>query len=528
MTVLSKRFNLHTSFRFKLFGIFTLLTAVGTLLLGGLYAARTIREQRSNLAEQVHLQLRHLAETVRLPLYAENREALQEIVETVARAPEIHTIRITGVDGTVLAENQKPETPHPADLLVETVEVRSTPLFGSTDTLFVAEKGSTDTLIGRVRMERKTSDLNQAIRRDVAVTFGLAALFWLAVSGLSYPVLRRVTRSFDDLVKGVERMRSGDYGTRIEVRHYDEPGRAAAAINELAASLQQRDEENRRLHEELLNALRIEVQNEKKMLMAKLIQTNRMTSLGLLASSMAHEINNPIGSIRMANQYLSRAWENALPLLLQLSEEEGDFSLGGIPFSTARSHIPESCVTIDRSSTRIANVVNDLRSYSLGERNEPRPGVNVNQVVADAVDSIHAHGKHFEANISVTPAVEIPSITGSHHQLVQVVVNLLLNAVQALPNGKGDIYIGTGFDQAEDIVRITVRDKGAGIPQEDMVHLFEPFFSTRIDKGGSGLGLFVTDFIVTEHNGRLDFVSRVGSGTTVTVRLPVHPPAPQT
>jgi len=107
-----------------------------------------------------------------------------------------------------------------------------------------------------------------------------------------------------------------------------------------------------------------------------------------------------------------------------------------------------------------------------------------------------------------------------------VVINLLLNALQAMPNVTGTVTITSSLNQESDKVDITISDQGSGIAPNDLERLFEPFYSTRLDKGGSGLGLFVTNFLVSQHHGTLDFSSELGKGTTVKVSLPTptsHP-----
>ncbi|HEY3309987.1 MAG TPA: ATP-binding protein [Desulfuromonadaceae bacterium] len=517
----------RSSFRFELFAIFTIITAVITLLFSLLYIYYEIEDKKEVFAEKAQLLATHLAENVRLPLYAENREVLLYLANEAAANPVIHAVTISTADGRVLTQVQSPTLLKPSQKLTKIIEVHSSALGTSAEAALGGGNTSNKTLLGRVKLVIDMSSMAQVIRNIILNSFLLGWLFWFLVSLGCHLALRKVTRSFSSLMHGIQSVRGGNFKTRIKIEREDETGQAAAAINELAVSLQLRDELNQRLQEKLVKALRLEVQTEKKQLMAKLIQTNRMTSLGLLASSMAHEINNPNASIRLAGQYLSRAYQDALPLLRQISAEEGDFSLGGLPFSSAEKHILECFTTIDRSSDRISHVIQDLRSYSLGERNEFSSEVNILQVIDNAITIVRSHGKHTGTNIFADAEQNIPVITGNRHQLEQVLVNLLMNALQATPDNKGAITVFTSCNKAADEVYISIRDEGEGIPQENLKHLFEPFFSTRIDKGGSGLGLFVTNFIVTAHQGRLTFSSLPDAGTIVTIYLPVRQTASQ-
>lgn len=510
------------SFSFKLFAAFTLLTALTTAIFTVLYISSEIDDKRSAYGEKAQILATNLAEIARLPLYAENREALRVLIRDAERHPEIHRVVFSTADGRVLADLHKHGDFTQAELISKTVEVRSAPQGESAEAALTNNDIKTSALIGSVFLELAPAGLAQLPRDTVIKSFCIAFAFWVMVASLTYVGLRKATHSFNALMKGIETMRAGNFAARIDVGSDDEPGRAAQAVNELAAALQERDQENARLNEELFEALRMEVREEKKQLMAKLIQTNRMTSLGLLASSMAHEINNPNGSIRLANQYLARACKDAMPLLQQIAAEEGDFNLGGLPFSTAREAVVDCSATIDRSTERIAHVIQDLRSYSLGERNEFRNDVDITQVISGALTIVRSHGKYSGMTLLSDAAADIPPITGSQHQLEQVLINLLLNAIQATPEGKGQVTVYSCFDRANDQVRVSVKDDGEGISPENLKHLLEPFFSTRIDNGGSGLGLFVANFIVSAHKGQLEFSSTPGAGTTATIRLPIR------
>jgi signal transduction histidine kinase len=514
--------NFRASFQFKLFAIFTLLTALMAVLFGSAYIVTEIREQRAYAGDRCQLIAAHLADTIRLPLYAENRDTLLQIIRETARTPDFHGVTIRTNDGRVLAEIHRPVSRSADELLSKTAEVRSTPLGSSPESAIIGAKDPMGTLIGTVRLDLDTTDLKARTRRLVTAACATAFLFWITVSSICYLALRKVTRSFNALMRGLESMLGGDYAVRIAPAGNDEPGRAAAAISRLAASLQQREEENRLLQQKLVDAMRLEVQNEKKRIMAKLIQTNRMTSLGLLASSMAHEINTPNGAIKLAGQQVAKTWKSAIPILDRVAEEEGDFVLGGAVFSLVRDEVTKATEVIGRCSERIEKVVQDLRAYNIGGQGDVKDRVNLNQVVSDALTIIRAHGRRGNIAIHNKPYAELPAVIGNRYQLEQVIINLILNSMQAIPEERnGTITIASGYDSAKREVSLAVMDDGKGFSAEIMSRLMEPFFSTRMESGGSGLGLYISNFIVTEHHGLLAFESEPGKGTTVIITIPI-------
>ena len=125
----------------------------------------------------------------------------------------------------------------------------------------------------------------------------------------------------------------------------------------------------------------------------------------------------------------------------------------------------------------------------------------------------------FSLNLS-RRACHLPPISGHGQQLGQVVINLLLNACQALPGRNSGVWLTTGFDPATGLVTISVRDEGQGMPEEVGNRVLEPFYSTKLDCGGTGLGLSISDSIIKEHAGLLEFSSKPGEGTTFVVRIP--------
>jgi len=516
----------NCSFRAQLFLALTLLTALVTVT----FTFFLISYERSSSKRQLHLEghilATFLARELQLPLYAEQSEELARICTAMLAYNSINAVRIRDGKGRIMADiRRSPGEWEAAPLTVTEAVVTANRAF-SPEAQLLGESPAQGELIGTVQLALNKLTITEQMQHFIKAATLIAAMFWLTVSAIGFLILQHMTRTISLLLDGIGRIAAGDLNSRIIVKNSADAERAAATINKLAETLQLREEENHQLQLEKVNSLRLELDEEKTRHMAKLIQTNRMTSLGLLVSSMAHEINNPNGAIRLAGEYLASAWKDAEPLLADIARNEGDFSLGGLHFSKAGEEIASAIDTIARSSGRIERVVQNLRSYSLGDRNELRQDVDLNRVAGNALAIVRAHSRQTTVNIATQLDPKLPLICGNPFQLEQVITNLLLNALQALPpEGSRRVFLMTAWQQHDNSVALEVRDEGHGIPPEHLPHICEPFFSTRISMGGSGLGLYIANFIVTEHQGKLEFDSRPGSGCSVTMHLPVNRPS---
>jgi signal transduction histidine kinase len=515
-----------SSFQSRLFLIFTVSTGIISAAFVFVLISGEIRNYQERSTEKARLLASLLAGSATLPLYSENVTELTRLATEMLATPHVAHIIITNNDNKKLVDLTAPAIVSGSPLVTSTAPVTAATASPSAEAALSGVVPHSATHLGSISVSIDAGDRVETIRSSIIKAGGIALLFWIAVVAACYPVLKRVTRSFNILTEGLDSMMGGDFSAKIIIDQDDEAGKAAQAVNRLAAALEERETENRNLQEELVKAMRLEVQEERRTIMAKLIQTNRMTSLGLLISSIAHNINTPNGAIKLAAQHLASSWKNALPILEQVTKEEGDFTLGGLPFGVAKGEIRGASESILDNAERVERVIQDLRAYNLGERNQLSHGVSVNRVVKEALTIIRAHGRQGEISITPVHAANLPDITANQCQLEQVVVNLLLNAMQSMPKNKGAITVRTEYSADENEVRIIVADQGEGIPPEVRKHLFEAFFSTRIDKGGSGLGLYISNFIVSEHKGRLTVDSERGVGTVATVHLPATPEDP--
>lgn len=509
------------SFRFRLYLIFTGIIALLTAAFASFYVLTDIKGYRSTLEREGRLLATVLAQNARLPLFAENREALALLAAGTARYPSVISVSISNKDGRVLTEAGNSRGKN-GDAVEMKVAVTSPGTVLSLETVLLGHAPvDKERVIGRVDLRLDTSGSHERLNKVVAASLAIGILFWIAASLLSYQVLKRVTSSFNRLMWGIDEIASGNLSARVELEGDDELGRAANAINAMAASLELRELENLSLQEELLNAMKLEVQDEKKRVMARLIHTNKMTSLGLLLSSMAHEINNPNASIRFSGHIIARMWGDVVPILDGVWREEGDFYLGGVPFQTARGALSENAAKIVENSERIARVVQGLRDYGVGDRSSLRPNLDINAAVSAALSVLTCQMKQ-DVSLKTSLGTDIPVIIGSHQQLEQVLINLIVNAMQSLPDGRGEVFLTTRYDSETAEVVVEVQDNGTGISAETMERLFEPFFSTKLERGGSGLGLYISQYIVAEHGGRLRILSQPGNGTLVQVILPAE------
>jgi PAS domain S-box-containing protein len=266
---------------------------------------------------------------------------------------------------------------------------------------------------------------------------------------------------------------------------------------------------------------KVKLEDEMRGTQAKLIQANKMTSLGMLVSGIAHEINNPNNFISVNAVMLSDVWRDLEPILREYRERRGDFDLGGLPYSEMEGVVPRLLSGITEGSSRITGILKGMRNFVRKEQGGIAGSIDVNRTIEAAASLLWHHIHRHTDAFTMSLAEELPAARGSWQQIEQVIVNLIMNALQALPGKEYGVRIESGLDGESGLVMITVRDEGHGMGKNVLKHLTEPFFSTKIDKGGTGLGLYISASIIAEHEGTLSFDSAPGKGTTATIRLPV-------
>jgi PAS domain S-box-containing protein len=246
--------------------------------------------------------------------------------------------------------------------------------------------------------------------------------------------------------------------------------------------------QNARLYADLEKALQYE-----KSMRARLVQTEKLAAMGRLVASVAHELNNPLQAI-----------QNSLYLVSQ----EGDLS------PQAREDLQVALTEADR----MADLIGRLRETYRPATAEQFRTESLNTIIEEVQKLIGTHLRHNNILFEFHPASPLPEVRGLRDQLKQVLLNLCLNAVEAMPNG-GRLTVRTRSLPEQGEVTVAITDTGVGIDVTDQRSIFEPFFTKK--EGGTGLGLFITYEIIQRHHGRIEVESQLGRGTTFRIWMPV-------
>ena len=271
----------------------------------------------------------------------------------------------------------------------------------------------------------------------------------------------------------------------------------------------------------------ISTEKELNVTRRQLLQQDKMASIGLLASGIAHEINNPMGFITSNIATLRKYWDRVVVYIQALEDEILESSsqerAAGITakkealkIDRIRNELPKIIQESSEGSGRIKNIVTDLKRFVRNDDNSRMEPADLNQCIRSVINIVTNEIKYV-ATLRLVLG-EIPLVTCNQQQISQVLMNLLVNAAQAITE-KGEITVGSRTGNG--MVSITVSDTGCGIPDEEMLLIFKPFYTTKEAGKGTGLGLSISTDIITKHGGTIQVMSTVGVGTTFTITLPV-------
>jgi signal transduction histidine kinase len=320
-------------------------------------------------------------------------------------------------------------------------------------------------------IDQERAAVSAMLHTSMLATVGFLGVTLLLMVLFGGYVVRTVVRPLDRFLDYVDRVSAGNYEVIQPVRPYrDEFSSLALAFNRMLGEIVTHQDQ--------------------------LVQSGKMAAVGTLTSGIAHELNNPLNNIGLT-----------LEALLD--------DLDSYPPEEQRRMLGQAYTQVERASTTVRNLLDFTRKDRTAFTRVP-----VKSVVDTALRLVgnEAMIAGVETLTRVDPDV---AVQGNPHDLQQVLVNLLLNAIQAMPEG-GTIRVEAEAD--EEMVRIDVADTGEGISSEHVDEIFDPFFTTKEPGQGTGLGLSVSHSIIEQHGGRITVASTAGEGTTFTIRLPIATP----
>lgn len=262
------------------------------------------------------------------------------------------------------------------------------------------------------------------------------------------------------------------------------------------------------------------IERQTKLQQEQLMQTNKMVSLGTLVSGVAHEINNPISSVLLNIQVFDKFWHSVQPVLDDYYDQYGMLEVGPMAYPQFRDRMPKLLLYSKEGIERVKRIVGDLKEFSGQKPSELRETVNLNDVVEKATGLISSLIKKATTDFQVDYYENLPTLQGNSQRLSQVIINLLVNACQALDTPYKKLHLSTGYLEESEEVFLEVKDSGRGMPPATLARIKDPFFTTKRDSSGTGLGLSISDTIIRNHGGWLEFSSVPEQGTTATILLP--------
>ncbi len=513
------------------------LTAV-VAVIAGISAYFNVENQKQQLLDEMITGVDQLSRSITSATWhtmlLDRREAAYEIMQTIGHKQGIDHIRIFNKEGRITFSTD-PNAPEQVDKNAEACflcHIREQPLvrvdvptrariFEGPDgkrklamvTPIYNEPACSDapchahpegrTVLGVLDVAMDLDHIDEevaSVQRRNLITF-LAEVLLIGIV-IAIFTRRFVDRPIKRLIDRTRAISAMELDHRVDPEVPGELGSLAEAFDIMRARLKVAMEENKDFTEQLERKVE-ERSRQLSETQQKLIQSDRLASLGKLSASVAHEINNPVSGVLNLAVLMQRLLDKP-----NMNEER-------------LAQFREYLASMIQEVTRVGRIVSDLLAFS--RRSAPqRAPVDLNNTVRHTIALIDHKLKLGSVTLNLDLSPAIPTVPADGAQLQQVIINLVMNAAQSMPGG-GQVELRTRLLEREDSVLLEVQDFGIGISEENLTRVFDPFFSTKAAGKGVGLGLSVVHGIVESHGGVISVRSRLGEGSTFTVQLPLHP-----
>lgn len=321
-------------------------------------------------------------------------------------------------------------------------------------------------------LEEKYIRLRRQTMKYFLILMVLAGILSVGLAGYLIGI---IVSPIKDLVDASRKVTDGNLLSKIEKQYEGEMGQLISTYNSMIDAIEERDRQLKETTEK------------------QIFQSEKLASLGRLASGVAHEINNPLTGILTYGSIL----------LDELKETE----------------YHEDLKTIVDETMRCRNIVRELLDFARETRLQVQE-TSLNLIITESLALLGRTYKFQNIEIEKDLDSNLPSIMADVNQLKSIISNLAVNAADAMPGG-GHLFISTRYDESKDRILMEVTDNGTGISEENRERIFDPFFTTKATGEGTGLGLAVSYGIIERHGGQIRVMSEEGKGTTFIIELPI-------
>jgi two-component system, NtrC family, sensor kinase len=515
-----------------------LCLVLSTVCFWGLFGVLTLRLHRGQSEQSILLDAERISEIIqrstRHQMLRNDRPALAEVITDIGTQPGIRLVRVFNKEGRISYSSTASEVETMVDKRAEqcyACHAQSAPLekLNRPDRarIFADPRGGRvlgiirpvenqpdcwsapchahprgKKILGVIDTQLSLATVDQQMAAQQRQLLGFTALAAALVSAVTllfvWLVVRRPIR---ELMAGTRRVSSGDLDFRIPVRSSDELGALAGSFNKMTHDLDAAKAEvvswARTLEERVQRK-----SQELERAYSSLVASEKMASLGKLAATVAHEINNPLfGMLTYARLTLKRLMETDIE-------------------PAKKEEMLEHLRIIERESRRCGDIIKNLLTYA--RQAPPKPQIaELNPIVERALGLVRHKLDLQSVELDEVLAPNLPPVWCDPGQVQQVAVVLFMNAAEAMAHG-GQLIVTTAATP-EGGARLVVADNGGGIPEDVLPRIFEPFFTTKEEQQRTGLGLAVAHSIVEQHAGTITVRSTPGQGTEFTVVLPGQP-----
>ncbi len=470
------------------------LAMLASVLISSLVSTYILRSQFRHHHEECQLILQQVVQNaLELAMMRNHPEEIQETAEVLRRQSRIQSLRILNSEGVVRYSTTPNERGLKFSRHLEKLKL------GKTQERFWYETRDArqflalidripnrsacsqchnpqDAYLGYLVLESDITSIHRHVLGNSIINIVMAAGTMLVLAAAIAAVhLRFVQRNLKKMLRGIQEVQEGNFQTHITIQARDEMGELAGSFNHMIDRLNEARRELDQLHQ------------------SQLERAEKLASVGELAAGLAHEIKNPVAGI-----------SNALQIIL----EDMDKNDKNLP-------IFEEML---RQIQRVDQAVNSLLSYA-----RPRPpkfvSSSLNEVISAAFKLVRQQAKIGRVEIIYRGDYALPHVVVDPQQIEQVLVNLMMNAIQAMPQG-GSLEVIQEQQDSSHAPQILIKDTGMGIKPEVLKNIFKPFFTTR--HRGTGLGLTICQGIIERHGGKITVESELGKGAVFTVTLPLE------